>query len=324
MSIKTMTLIKFFAFSFILTFTGSQDVKAQTLPQCGVVVENTTLKTDCEGPLEVAADKVHVNLAGHRITCNGDTTRDGIEIINRTKVRVTNGLVESCRTGIFISGGGEHHLEQLQVNNHSVFGIVILFSNDNRLANIETIDNGDRGVSLSSSSKNHLSALTSKNNLIGLSAGGPSNDNVITSSEFSNNRRIGIVTGTVSQGNTIQSNTAALNVEEGIRIDFSNNVVRSNKVHNNVRTGIWIRNNDNVVQANHVLDNGEDGIRVGQRFLLEAFPAPTGNIIQANTALGNGRFDLADSPTGPCTLNTWKANKGEKLANGCEGKPPQN
>jgi parallel beta-helix repeat protein len=298
--------------------SSAQEVNAQssTLPLCGVVVDNTTLKTDCEGPLVVAADNVHVNLAGHRITCNGDTTRDGIEIINRTKVRINNGVVESCRTGIFVGGGGEHHLEQLQVNNHSFRGIEIASNEGTRLTNIETIGNAQHGVLLRTG-ENYVSALTSRDNGIGL--GITQDNNVVTSSEFTANRRIGIVTGFSATGNTIQSNTATLNGEEGIRIDQSNNVVRSNKVHYNVLSGIWIRGNDNVVQANHVLDNGEDGIRVGARIFVEAFPTPTGNIIQANTALGNVRFDLADSPTGPCTLNTWKANKGEKLANGCEG-----
>lgn len=64
------------------------------------------------------------------------------------------------------------------------------------------------------------------------------------------------------------------------------------------------------MRLNRVHDNALGGIQVGE--------GGTGNLLHANRARQNGVYDLADFPPGPCALNTWKANRGTHLLDGCE------
>jgi parallel beta-helix repeat protein len=270
-------------------------VDAQTLPPCGVVVENTTLQGDCEGPLVVANSDLNVNLGGHTITCNGDTSRDGINITNQRNVHVENGRVTACGTGIDIQGGGSHRLNNLTVfaNVGAPAGpgpvdpasfplgdaIRLAMSHDNELRNVDTFDNTSCGARLVGSSRNDIRWLAGTNQSCAAAMTFEANFNTVTSSVGNDNRDAGFLVY-LSNNNTLRANEARRN-REGI--------------------GLFTGATNNVVQANVLTENQVlGGIRVS--------PGATSNVLQANRAFDNVPVDMNELNPG-CDANIWKANQ---------------
>jgi parallel beta-helix repeat protein len=92
-------------------------------------------------------------------------------------------------------------------------------------------------------------------------------------------------------------------------------VISGNVFSGNRQDGLEVWGTGNTIRANSADDNGNDGITAG---MVPEGTLGVGNTYQGNSAFGNGGFDLADYPPGPCILNTWIANRGVKLYNGCE------
>lgn len=332
------------------TVTGS--AVAQTPPQCPVVVENTHLETDCVGPMVVAADDVNINLGGHQIICSNPNA-DGIVMVNRTRVHIENGHVHSCRNAVHVVGGGNHALANLHLdgNNTGVrllrtvgnvvreieainnqLGVLVQTSNDNLLRNINASNNANSGVYLTRASVseaspagNRLQRLVVNNNAIhGMVLDFQSDNNVITASRAEGNGRIGMYLW--GANNRVEGNrfTGSLGTfpspanGNGALVVFTGSVANSilgNVFSGNRQDGLEVWGNSNVIRGNVADDNGGDGITAGA---VPEGPLGIGNTYQANSAFGNGGFDLADYPPGACTLNVWTSNRGKTLYNGCE------
>ena len=134
---------------------------------------------------------------------------------------------------------------------------------------------------------------------------------------FSSNNRI---TGNITNENFRIDGTPFPTFGIGIAVSvFSeDNKVMGNEANDNTDVGIVVANgaSNNIVLGN-VADNNENyGIGIFTRTDLGA-PTPTGNLIQGNSALGNGRadllevlfdpFDIPRESIQPC-MNTWMGN----------------
>lgn len=316
--------------------------------QCPVVVENTTLKSDCLGPMIVASDGVNVNLNRHEITCNGDRTRDGVLLVNRSRVHLENGHVHGCRIGVNVTGGSGNRFNNLHVDDHSqrgiqlnrshsnevvgsvveesgFIGVLLIAANENKLSALDVTHNGTGVYLTTASSANRLRGLTIRTHTLdGLVLDFQSDDNRVQSTRVTGSARTALylwgdrneIEGNVfSEVSGTQPARPANGTGVYVLVPSSENRIRANIASDNARDGIEVLGSDNVVQANKARRNGQDGITAGS---APENPGPTGNTFVGNSALENEGFDLADYPPGLCTLNSWVENQGVKLYNGCE------
>jgi hypothetical protein len=61
---------------------------ASAAPACGTVTSNTTLSSDCSGPLTVGASGITVDLGGHSVLCSGVPGVTGIDVGSWSNVLV--------------------------------------------------------------------------------------------------------------------------------------------------------------------------------------------------------------------------------------------
>ena len=336
---------------------GATPASAQvTAPpqQCPVVVENTTLKTDCTGPMVIANDRVNVNLAGHQVLC-ASRAHTGILMVNRTDVHITNGHVHNCGFGIDVQRGGSNTLNNLHIDANTT-GVRLLQSDGNQLRELDLLDNRGIGLLLGTSNDNLVQNVTANRNSTGIylsrassAAGVPgSGANKVIRAQTHDNVVDGLVLDFQSDGNTIHGSRSSGNGRTGLYLWGSNNEVdgnvfsgtrgtqplrpangtgmlvlvpsQNNKIvgnrsTGNAKDGIEVQGQNNLLRANTADGNAEDGITAGA---TPESPIGTGNTFQANDAEGNGVWDLADYPPGACNVNVWLSNHGVKLYNGCE------
>jgi len=257
---------------------------AQGLPPCGTVTADTKLEADCLAPLTVAADDVTVNLGGHQVSCVGGT---GIDVSDRWDVRIEKGQVNNCALAVLLSGGGGHTVRRLQITSAQGVGVVIDDSDDNLLQHVRVTGVRAFGVRVSGNN-NRLES----NELSGIVANGGTAILLLEGA-----------TDTAVRLNLLHNNAL------GIQVGGSANVVQANQANHN-QVGINVDGSANTIRANGADDNALGGIQVGA--------GGTDNLLRGNRARRNGVYDLADFPDGPCTLNEWKANRGERLLDGCE------
>ena len=292
-------------------------------PPCPpVVVENTTLRTDCVGPIVIANNDVTLNLAGHRVTCLGDATRTGIVLDTQSNVRITNGTVERCGIGILVKFGlVGHHLENLTLVNNVCCGPAVFPATGE-------FNTGD-GIRIRGSDRNQLANIVAERNAVGLFIASGSADNTVRSSRFSGSRPFSNIEIQTAFRNVIEGTKVTNAAFDGILLSqgSSENVIRSVDASdgnlNGIRIGFWGGGNDNVIQASEASRNRADGIALilfTQRTLVQANRAfnnarrgivagllANSSLIVANTARENAVFDMADDNPN-CDANVWESN----------------
>ncbi|NNE35038.1 MAG: right-handed parallel beta-helix repeat-containing protein [Rhodothermales bacterium] len=256
--------------------------------------------TDCSEPLlfgilrngvSIFGNDVILDLGGHMIRCAELEPSDGTISVGvfleggegyGNRVRVTNGVIENCGTGMFSVGSTDSRFEELTIRDGGI-GIDLGSGFSNRVR------------------KNHiygmqLFGIQVRNNF------GPAVGHRITKNLVHD---AGIA-GISSFGNTdlrIKCNRADSNGNTGISVgpDSTGVEVRNNVANENMQAGI-------LLGGNHY------GPYPGS-------PTPSGNTVNGNTAVGNF-YDLAEAsvdlwdpnfaltlfPDAVCS-NTWKGNR---------------
>jgi Right handed beta helix region len=307
MNSKAKDLVTLFLAAALGVITwGVVPSSAQTPPPCPTLVaSNTTLTSDCVGPIVVVASGVELNLGGNTVFCLGGGL-PGIDITDQSAVRVTNGTVTNCGAGILVTRGAGHIFDtNLNLISNSV-GIGFLSTNGSHLRSI-TIKAFCVGVGMIGSSLNMLDSMTI--------SGPPSCDARIpptgvvfgsspsTVCHFVRNCPVGLPTTLNSTNNVITSSAISDNAGGGVLVALSSdsNTIQSSTLNNN-GTGVEIGSNSNVVHANTVDMNSNVGIHVDA--------GATGNSITSNEALNNIGFDLEDDNfIPPCDSNIWAQNR---------------
>lgn len=293
---------------------------------CGdVVTARTTLTADigpcAHGGLVVGADKITLNLNGHRIFGTADNLQDGVgvQISGRRSVTVENGRITDFEAGVSIEDGASRNTVRRIVARDNIGGgqsdfgdgIAVSASSENVIRDNTLVHNGPfDGIGLFGPSsqntvaknilrENNVSFAPSRSQDDGIRIEGPgAKQNVVRRNVVRRSGLDGIAvfsdqrTGNLNSGNEVRDNTVAANgfgflearPGDGIRL--------------------FLRANETLVQANQVHANAGSGIRVDS----------TSNRIVRNDARANTRhadpgsaFDLYD--TNPaCDDNTWSRN----------------
>lgn len=276
-----------------------------------------TSNLNCVGTaVTITHNKVHLDMQGFTITGNG--TGIGIDVGSCTptsRVHINGGTVTAFDHGILLCSATNAHVNGMTSTNNDLSGIRLEQGSNNNQINGSTVSfNGttnigggstDGGIVLFNSNDNKIHTMTIEDNIAFGVLFRFSGGNTISSSVVSDNDFVGIFADRAG-GNTIQANTISGN-SQGINVSAGGggDTIRGNTVTNNGNFGLQLRSVRNgVVRGNTISNNGNTGILV--------FDNSFGNLLQANTALGNGTFDLFDTNsaaggTPPCD-NTWKSN----------------
>ncbi len=268
----------------------------------------------CTGTaVHIHHDNVHFNLGGFTISGDG-TTGTGIHVNGvvcpaRSAVHINGGTVTGFDVGIDFCKVTKSHINGVTVTSNKSVGILLQEGSDNNRINGSTVSfNGTGaqltgGVILNNSNRNAIHTMDINNNRSPGVFFRFANFNRITSSEIIDN----VVTGISPKGSdgiTIQSNNIS-GSNQGISIATGEGVtIRGNTSSDNSVVGIKIFGvKDSVVRGNIA--------KINTRFGIEVAGNSFDNLLQSNTALGNGT-DMKDpnaaaGGTSPCD-NTWKSN----------------
>ena len=269
------------------TLGFSQDAFAFTQGVCNqFITESVTLTADilnCSGnALNIGADFITLDCDGHTLTGIGPGS-NGIGIIGRTGVTVTN-----CH-----------------VSNFSL-GFILSSSSSNTISDNTANSNTNTGFELRSSSSNTLNGNTASDNINGgFTLRDNSNNNILESNTANNNNlrifSIGFLLDS-SNGNTLRDNTADNN-SNGFVLDSSNsNDLNGNTSDNNRVKGfdLFDSSNSNNLESNTANNNGQSGFR-----LFES----DNNNLKSNTSNNNGvGFSIVSSDNNTLEDNTFSNN----------------
>ena len=91
---------------------------ASAQEDCGTITKSIRLQSDCRGPLVVGANNVTVDLNGHTVFAGpeSDVARGSIEVFNKRKVTVKNGIVRGSAIGLYVAGGQYNKFSNLVVS----------------------------------------------------------------------------------------------------------------------------------------------------------------------------------------------------------------
>jgi hypothetical protein len=104
---------------------------ASAQQDCGTITKSVRLQSDCIGPLVVGANNVTVDLNGHTVFAGPefDDARGSVEVFNKRKVTVKNGIVRGSSIGIYVTGGQYNKFSNLVVSTVFEGGTFAWFEN---------------------------------------------------------------------------------------------------------------------------------------------------------------------------------------------------
>lgn len=242
--------------------------------------------------ISISASNVYLNLRGRTISgpgCSDLPTSVGI-VVAASDVHITNGTAKALTIGIQVASEpgfpAEHnHLSHLTLRENCT-GLGVR-ANDNHVNSSTISANAAEGVVLTNSNHNVIDSNVINDNDPpggGVAGGGlliqdNSDDNTITSNQFSRNGNFGVYIPTAGG---------------------SHNTIRGNNVKDTRNgAGIDVRDDNNTIRENKLTGNGS-----GIQLLTNTFTS--GNFLYRNRALRNlPGFDLRDTD---CQNNTWTNN----------------
>jgi hypothetical protein len=319
---------------------------------CGqTLTANTTFDADvgpCDQGLVIGADNIVVDLAGHVLSGPGRPELDepGIDTDGHSGVVIRNGTVTGFAAGVAVNGGSGNTITGMLVQDNigSLHdegdygdGIVLFFSNDNRITRNRVIHNGTYdGIGVLSGVNNLV-----ENNLV--------YDNDIVQTNAQNqpvamrDRGISLLSlapGRDAINNVIRANQVIGNGYHGIEISLfsTDNLLQANQTSQNGfgqttnnplgdGDGIAVLGNRNRVVGNSTTANAGDGISVVASGGGGGPVNGRNNSILANSSFRNGlgpglvrSYDLTD--TNPaCDANVWSANRFVTFSQPCVTNP---
>ncbi|MCD4816034.1 MAG: right-handed parallel beta-helix repeat-containing protein, partial [Methanosarcinales archaeon] len=251
-----------------------------TLAGEGAGVVNVTANSSSDHVFNVTAD--YVNISGFNVT----------------------GATGSDKAGIYLNGTDHCNISESAASDN-YYGICLLSSSNNTLANNNASSNNNYGIWLDYSSNNTLTGNTARsNNYYGIGLY-ESSDNTLTENNANSNNYEGIHLED-SSDNTLASNTASLNNDAGIYLeDSSDNTLTSNTASSNNYYGIYLYSSSDNTLANNTASNNDDGIYLEYS---------SSNTLANNTASNNDDgIELYDSSDNTLANNTASSNDYEGI-----------
>jgi parallel beta-helix repeat protein len=249
-------------------FPRSTDLAGSTL----LLSSDTTLRNDHQGSVEVEADDVTLDCAGHTISGPGTRAEDeygfiGILLDGRTGVTVRDCRVSGFDHGILLTArlgsgsDGNRILDNVAFGNR-LDGIRVNESEHNVLTGNVASSNGENGFAIVGSSNVLSQNQAFGNELDGFAVGGGRRDIVFFGNISKANQNGFVIVGT---GHTLRRNTAAHNGVQGFslgrgsrHIAFVGNASIGNRDH-----GFLILGTGHTFVRNKASENGLVGFTVG-------------------------------------------------------------
>jgi parallel beta-helix repeat protein len=217
---------------------------ATDAPACGTVTTDTTLSSDCSGPLTVGASGITVDLAGHSVLCSGVPGVTGVDVGGSSDIVVENGSVDGCEEGVLADGGNSNQFRALTLTNNNVgfevsnsasttimrnqvtsspFTGVLLFQTSGFLVQRNTVLDSGIGIFDNGGTHNVISLNTASRG-VGISDIGillnAKSDTVVHNSTVANATGIWVSVPSVPQaGNRLLANTSTGNTVLDMRDD---------------------------------------------------------------------------------------------------------
>lgn len=266
--------------AFLLAATAYSDTRATSGTL--IITADTTLAEDHHGDIQVRADGVTLDCAGHRVV--GPGQGEGILIERRTGVAVRNCRVSGFFRGILVIVSSEIALEGNRAEENE-YGIwigsdhVSLFRNtaaDNRetgfflggatdfvLTENTAIRNGHNGFSLLDSDRNSLSNNLAEDNGTYGFALGFSHDNILENNVARRNEAGFHIEK--SRNVTLNGNLASDNRTHGIRLELSARslFLRNTATGNGIDGFNMFASSDIVLSGNRIVRNGQRDVEIG-------------------------------------------------------------
>ncbi len=183
------------------------------------ILTDTTLIQNHNGEIDIGADNVILDCAGHSVTGKGSGT--GINVDGRTGVTVRRCHVSGFELGVVLSSSSSNIIDGNWVQENGLpgglsIGILLTGSPDNKISNNAVTGNGADGIAIGSSSDGNT---ISDNNVTGNGIHGISlqnaDNNTLIGNESRDNEAVGIWVAK-SLGNTVTENSATGNGQFGI------------------------------------------------------------------------------------------------------------
>jgi nitrous oxidase accessory protein NosD len=255
--------------------------------QCGdVLTADTTLTADLTcGPgddaLEIGADGVTLNLAGHTISGPGaySTLYAGVRVAQRSGVSITNGTITGFQSGVVLDEATASAVSKLTVH-HNDQGINLAGGGQHVIEKNAVYGNGRDGIRLGLSAHNTIAKNTVTDNDYGIGVADGSTHNLVEKNDLDGNTYFGVALYSGSPLNTVEKNDVAHTAEHGISVsaDSPNAAVAKNSVSTSGLDGIHVQGALTTITKNTAVDNGNLGI----------FAAPSSVDGGGNKASGNG------------------------------------
>lgn len=301
-------------------------------PTCGMVVTSSiTLGADtplCAGSsgLIVAADKVTINLNGHRVLGDRSAGHTGIDVQGHAKVTIKNGVVRGFDRGIVSAGSNGLKISNVEVRDNLNEG-ADLDGQGVAITKSTFILNGDGGVRLGAGTpapkisasffvanggdglRSHAERLVADkltatlNEFQGIVLGGNERAS-LKGGTIAGNGDVGVLVESPTRGSVTKSLVVG-NAGEGIALlsPGSGHVVAGNTVGGNASHGIAVANAASSVAIAKNVSFGNTGHGIS----LD--PTAGTAALTTNRAVGNrGSGIVIDAPTATLTKNVALAN----------------
>jgi parallel beta-helix repeat protein len=284
-------------------FSRAADLAGSTL----LVTSDTTLSDDHRGSVEIEADDVTLDCAGHTISGPGTRAEDeygfvGILLDGRSGITVRNCRVSGFDYGFLLtarlgSGSDGNRLVNNAASGNRLDGVRVNESEHNVLTGNIASSNGQHGFAFEGNSNVVTRNQAFDNELEGFVVGGGRRD-IVFSANISKGNRTGFAI--VGTGHTLLRNTAANNGDMGFAISGDSISLRRNRAEGNGGHGFWITGDFISVRRNRAVENEVAGFSMDRGVRHNAFygNASIGNRRNGFESLGTGHTFVRNTAAG--------------------------
>ena len=238
-------------------------IRNTDMGSAGIKIESNQV-TIRDNIIKDCGDGIYLSFSQYS-TIENNTLMDnnfGVYVDSSSTSKITNNKIELNNDGIAIWMSNRVTVENNWIKNNNYTGILLLWSNDDKIDGNIIEENGDIGIQMFSSCGNVIEWNNIKNNShdgISLHKSGNNSiaNNIIAGNFYGVSLRFYSSYSTITKNNIINNN------DNGIRLDTSSgNTITKNNISNNGGNGIDLYYSSNNITNNSISKNEWDGIEL--------------------------------------------------------------